>query len=240
LHHGNEQQIQSTTPSVDITSPFTPVQIQTEQQSILSVSDTMSNDKSNLNDAHIQSHIPSPSNSNQLDLKPDQYSQIPLKQTQTTTSEPSIVQNESHPPRTVRSSTSRHHQQVHIHPRHVQTEDISLLDVNQSENVTVETAQQSVIIENKTQMNDQPINNTDIPNSKPNVSSTKDDSNKSQIENATTVLSVSIHDTNAHLPFIFGNETNDNNTNETNQYFTPIESKVSVIFSKLNYFYIIF
>ncbi len=120
MHHANEQQIQSTTPSVDITSPFTPVQIQTEQQSILSVSDIMSNDKSNLNNAHIQSHIPSPSNSNQLDLKPDQYSQIP------------------------------------------------------------------------------------------------------------------------HLPHIFGNETNDNNTNETNRYFTPIESKVSVIFSKLNYFYIIF
>jgi hypothetical protein len=37
-----------------------------------------------------------------------------------------------------------------------------------------------------------------------------------------------------------GNETNDNNTNETNRYFTPIESKVSVIFSELNYFYIIF
>jgi len=65
--------------------------------------------------------------------------------------------------------------------------------------------------------------------------------NKSEIENAKTILSVSVHDTNAHLPRIFGNETDDNNTNETNRYFTPIESKVSVIFCKSNYyFYIIF
>jgi len=182
LHHTNEQQIQSTTPSVDIasqnqvpvsvqndvTSPFTPVQTQVAQQPILSVSDTIktipiSNDKSNLNDAqpsaqaqinpkpvetiqqnrlkeensftHTESHIPSPSNSNPLDLKSDQHSQIPLKQTQTTTSEPSIVQNESQPPRIVRSSPPRYHQQAQIHPRHIQinqqqTEDISATGTN--------------------------------------------------------------------------------------------------------------
>jgi len=71
----------------------------------------------------ISDNIPSPSNtvknSNSVGPKPDQLSQVPLKPTETITSDTSTVPNESHipastpPPRILRSAS-------HIHPRHVQ------------------------------------------------------------------------------------------------------------------------
>ncbi len=129
----------------DITTPSAPVQI---LPSVNDVSKTIpiSTDRSNLKDAipsiqpdqlneetsftHTQTHIPLPSNSNSLDLKSDQQEQIPLKPTQTTTtSDTSIVQNESHPSRILRPPTLKPHQK---HPRHIQTEDILVTGKNLS------------------------------------------------------------------------------------------------------------
>jgi hypothetical protein len=67
-------------------------------------------------------------------------------------------------------------------------------------------------------MNDQPMNHTDISNPKLNVSSTKEDLNKNEIEN----------DTNAYLLRIFENETtSQTNDDNNNNNVTEIKSKVN-------------
>lgn len=172
--NANEQPIQSTTPSVDISS--------IPEQKTIPISNEKGNPK--LIVTTTQSHIPSSSNSNQS----EQQSQIPAKST-TTTIAPSVGEQESQP-----SRTSRHHQKVHVHPRHVQTTQQPIENISES--------QPSVTLENKTQTNDQSINNVDIPHPKLILKS----------------------DTNSQLVHTSGNETIKN--------ISQPESTVSVRFSK--------
>jgi hypothetical protein len=117
----------------DLTSPFTPVQTQINSQTVDTIQQNQLKEETSF--IHTQSQIPSHSNSNPLDLKSDQDSQIPFKSTQTTTNDTLVVENESHPSRTVRSSTPKYPQNAHVHPRNVQinqeeTEDSSIIGLS--------------------------------------------------------------------------------------------------------------
>ncbi|CAF1107005.1 unnamed protein product [Rotaria sordida] len=249
----DEQQIQSKTPSLqnqasisienDLTSTATPIKEPTEQQIILSstetlsksdtiknipisnpkiiykddlssietqinsqtidtIQQTLSSTQSNQQE-HIKSisnHTPSSSNTqqsisntiNNSNLS-EQHSQIPITTT-TTTNDTSTVQYESHIPVSV---TSKHHQNVHINSRHIQTdqqqnENIFITDDNQIENMIVQS------------YNDE-----------------EKHSNESLLES----------DTNLSLPstidYMIENETQtDDNNNDSNQYVSKIESKI--------------
>jgi hypothetical protein len=69
--------------------------------------------------------------------------------------------NESHPAEMLHSSTTRYPQKVHIHPRHIQTEDTIIpgkyfSSYRSNRMISLEDTYQSITIENKIQSNDLP------------------------------------------------------------------------------------